>query len=308
MGFLQETVPPRGVKLPVLPGISRIVADNPGVMTYHGTNTYLVAGDDGLTVIDPGPDSAAHVADILAAAGGAKVARIVLTHTHSDHCGAVPALAAATGAPVYGHGGKLAPDVRLADGAAFAGFTALHTPGHAADHLCYEYRLADGRKILFSGDHVMSWSSSIVNPPEGDMRDYYHALERLLARDDEIYLGGHGPLLAQPRALVVEMLAHRRFRERTILEALGEQSWAVAHLAAKLYNKADAYLKLAAQRNVLAHMLKLKDEGVVVEHAPDTVPHPDTLAVSGPPPGVPDEGGAQAALFRADALRRFGLG
>jgi len=274
-------------------------------MTYHGTNTYLVAGDDGLTVIDPGPDSAAHVADILAV--GERIARIVLTHTHADHSGAVPALAAATGAPVYGHGGKLAPDVRLEDGAEVAGFTALYTPGHAADHLCYEYRLTDGRKILFSGDHVMPWSSSIVNPPDGDMGAYYRSLEALLGRDDEIYLSGHGPMLEQPLTLVTEMLAHRKFRERMILDELRGQHWAVAPLAAKLYNKADAFLKIAAQRNVLAHMLKLKDEGVVAEHAPDTEPHPDTLAVSGPPPGVPDEGGVQAAMIYRDALRRFGL-
>jgi glyoxylase-like metal-dependent hydrolase (beta-lactamase superfamily II) len=308
MAFLQEPEPQRGVPLQVLPGISRIVAANPSVMTYHGTNTYLIAGDEGFTVIDPGPDNAAHVADIIAAAGDTRVVRIILTHTHADHSGAVPALAAATGAPVYGYGSeKLTPDMRVKDGEIFAGFTALHTPGHAADHLCFAYRLEDGRKILFSGDHVMSWSSSIVSPPGGDMLAYYRSLELLLERDDEIYLSGHGPLLEQPQGLVRELLAHRQFREQTILAELRQQDWAVAPLAEKLYHKTDAFLKIAAQRNVLAHMLKLKAEGIVTELEPDTMPHPDTLAISRPPRGVPDQGGARAALTYTDALRRFGL-
>ena len=142
MPFLTEPEPARGVAQELLPGIRRIVARNPSVMTYQGTNTYLIDNDAGLTVLDPGPDDPRHVADIMAAAGSA-ISRIVLTHAHSDHYGALPALRAATGAPVYGYvrSGKpdFTADVPLDDGDAVAGLTAVFTPGHAPDHLCFEY-------------------------------------------------------------------------------------------------------------------------------------------------------------------------
>ena len=259
----------RGIATPVLPGISRIVARNPSVMTYLGTNTYLIEGPEGLTVLDPGPDDDAHVADILAAQDGAKVARIVLTHTHSDHLGATAKLKAATGAEVYAYriSAKrgFTPDVPLDDGDVVAGLKALFTPGHAADHLSFEYQVPGGEKILFSGDHVMSWSSSIVSPPDGDMVAYYKSLERLLARDEVFYAPGHGPLLPDPRALVAELLAHRQSREASILEALREKEWTVSDLAEHLYHKTDFRLKMAAPRNVLAHLLKLEHEGRVVQ-------------------------------------------
>ncbi len=310
MPFLTEPEPRRGVPIFVLPGIRRVVARNPSVMTYQGTNTYLIEAGDALVVIDPGPRDDEHVREVLAAAGSRPISHIVLTHTHSDHWGATSALAQATGAPVaaYKISGKpeFKADIALDHFGTVAGLTALHTPGHAADHLCFEHFLPDGTKILFSGDHVMSWSSSIVSPPDGDMLAYYRSLELLLARDEVFYLSGHGPLLADPRALVRELLAHRQYRERTILAALKQQDWGVAALAAKLYNKTDPYLKVAAQRNVLAHMLKLKAEGCVEEHEPDTVHHPDTLLIN-PPPGVREESNGQMAALRADALRRFGM-
>jgi glyoxylase-like metal-dependent hydrolase (beta-lactamase superfamily II) len=310
MPFLTEPEPQRGIPLSVLPGIRRVVARNPSVMTYQGTNTYLIEVDDALVVIDPGPKDMQHVQEVLAAAGSTPIRHIVLTHTHSDHWGAAAALAKATGAPIASY--KISekagfePDIALDDGETVAGLTALHTPGHAADHLCFEHFLPDGTKILFSGDHVMSWSSSIVSPPDGDMLAYYRSLELLLARDEVVYLGGHGPLLADPRVLVRELLEHRQFRERTILAELKQQEWVVAALSAKLYDKTDPFLKAAAQRNVLAHMLKLKAEGFVEEHEPDTTPHPDTMLLT-PPPGVQDESGGEFAAMRADALRRFGM-
>src|SRR5271156_715937 len=159
MPFLKEPEPLRGVPLHVLPGIRRIVARNPSVMTYQGTNTYLIEARDGLTILDPGPSDAQHVRDILAGAGEAPIRRILLTHTHGDHWGACAALAEATGLPVHAYkiSGKagFTPDIPLDDGDIVAGLKALFTPGHAADHLCFEYRLQDGRQILFSGDHVM---------------------------------------------------------------------------------------------------------------------------------------------------------
>lgn len=310
MGFLTEPVPPRHAVLDVLPGITRIVADNPGVMTYHGTNSYLVETEAGLVVIDPGPEDQAHLRDLLAAIGGRSVALILLTHTHADHSGAVPALAGASQAPVAGfHAPAKAgfvPDIGLRDGQEIQGFTAVHTPGHAADHLCFAITGWDGAKILFSGDHVMSWSSSIVSPPDGDMGDYYRSLELLLARDDDVFLPGHGPLLPQPRTLTVELLAHRQRRERAVLEALAQQDWSVAGLAAKLYAKADLFLKGAAQRNVLAHLLKLKAEGIVREMEPATAEHPDNLALVAM--AEQNEGWhARVLRMQTDGRRRFGL-
>ncbi|EKN00890.1 MBL fold metallo-hydrolase [Acidocella sp. MX-AZ02] len=281
MGFLSEAVPQRHVPLDVLPGISRIVADNPGIMTYHGTNSYLVETPEGLVVIDPGPDDAAHIGDLITAIGARKLGLILLTHTHGDHYAGLPALAAQTGAKVAAFHQPMRadfnPDLPLRDGDKLQGFTALHTPGHAADHLCFAWRGQGGEKILFSGDHVMSWSSSIVSPPDGDMADYYRGLERLLGRDDDLFLPGHGPLLRDPRGLTAELLGHRQRRERSILEALKRQDWSVAALAADLYAKADPFLKAAAQRNVLAHLLKLSKEGLVHELTPAAGLHADNL-------------------------------
>jgi glyoxylase-like metal-dependent hydrolase (beta-lactamase superfamily II) len=307
---MTEETPPRGVPLDVLPGIRRIVARNASVMTYHGTNTYLIDLPDGLAVLDPGPRDAAHVREILAAAGETRIRHIILTHAHSDHYGAVAALKEATSAPVtaYKMSGsvKFTADQFLDDGDEIAGFKAVFTPGHAADHLCFEFLATGTGKILFSGDHVMSWSSSIVSPPDGDMLDYYRSLELLLTRDEVLYLPGHGPVLHEPRVLTAELLAHRQFRESTIMHELESQPWAVHALAAKLYNKTNPFLKVAAMRNVLAHMLKLRDEHVAEELAPDPDLY-DFSDISAPPGEIEDESGSEANAMRRDAQRRFGL-
>ncbi len=259
MAFLAEPEPQRGTALPVLPGIRRIVAANQGPMTYHGTNTYLIDAPGGLIVLDPGPDDPAHVAAVLAAAG--PVARILLSHTHHDHLGAVPALRAATGAPVYAWHDPAAPgfvpDVPLRDGDMVDGWQAVFTPGHAADHLCF----AGPDGVLFSADHVMSWSSSVVSPPGGVMADYFASLRRLLARDDGMYLPGHGPPLPEPRPFVQDLLAHRMAREDAIMAALGPVPSTTRALTDLLYSQVDERLRRAAERNVLAHLLKLRDEG-----------------------------------------------
>lgn len=265
MGFLTEAEPARGAALDVLPGIRRVVAANPGPMTYHGTNTYLIDGPDGLIVLDPGPDDAGHVADVLAASDR-QVSLILLSHTHHDHVGALPALKQATGAPAAAwHRSALdgfSPDIALQDGAPIAGFTAIFTPGHAADHVCFAGNAADGQAILFSADHVMSWSSSVVSPPGGDMADYFGSLRKLLDRDrDEVYLPGHGPLLPEPRALVAELLAHRERREAAIFTKLAEAPATPYALMDALYSQTNERLRRAAERNVLAHLLKLAAEG-----------------------------------------------
>ncbi|HQT79696.1 MAG TPA: MBL fold metallo-hydrolase, partial [Rhodopila sp.] len=162
MPFLTEAEPERGANLPVMPGISRIVANNPGPMTYYGTNTYLIDTPEGIVVLDPGPEEhPEHVAAILRHTGG-QVAMILVSHTHHDHVGAVPALQAATGAPTAGFQRSaldtFEPDIKLAHNSTVAGMVALHTPGHAADHICLAMPARNGDRVLFSADHVMSWS------------------------------------------------------------------------------------------------------------------------------------------------------
>jgi glyoxylase-like metal-dependent hydrolase (beta-lactamase superfamily II) len=265
MPFLTEPEPERGANLPVLPGISRIVANNPGPMTYFGTNTYLIETSDGLVVLDPGPeDHPEHVETILRHTGG-QIAYILVSHTHHDHVGAVPALQAATGAPTVGfHTSAVTtfdPDIKLDHGSAFAGMQALHTPGHASDHLCFALPLKSGDKVLFSADHVMSWSTSIVSPPGGDMGAYFASLNLLLDRDDDVYLPGPGPALREPRGLVREMLTHRMIREQAIAKKLTDGAFDTYTIMDALYSQLNPRLRKAAERNVLAHLLKMEAEG-----------------------------------------------
>ena len=268
MAFLTEAEPERGANLPVLPGISRIVANNPGPMTYFGTNTYLIETAAGIVVLDPGPeDHPEHVEAILRHTGG-KIASILVSHTHHDHVGAVPALRAATGAPTVGfRTSGLAgfdPDIKLDHTASFAGMLALHTPGHASDHLCFALPAANGDKVLFSADHVMSWSTSIVSPPGGDMRDYFASLNLLLDRDDDLYLPGHGPPLRDPKTLVRAMLTHRIIREQAIARKLADGPFDTHTIMDALYSQLNPRLRKAAERNVLAHLLKMETEGKAI--------------------------------------------
>ena len=268
LAFLTEPVPERSVLLPVLPGVSRIVADNPSRMTYHGTNTYLLEGDDGVTVLDPGPDSAEHVADIVRLAPG-PIVRILLSHTHRDHFGGVAALKQQTGAPTLGWyqsaDEAFTPDVKIHDGETVVGMEAVFTPGHAADHLCFAR--PDG--VMFSADHVMGWSSSIVSPPGGNMADYFASLRRLLARGETTYLPGHGPMLTDPHPYVTALLDHRIARENAIAAELEKGPNTTVGLVEALYSKIDPILKMAAERNVLAHLMKLQGEGRVTRRGDD---------------------------------------
>jgi len=267
MAFLTEPEPKRGTALPVLPGIRRIVAENPGPMTYHGTNTYLIETGQGLVVLDPGPDDAAHVAAILAATGG-KVDLILLSHTHHDHLGATAALKQATGAPTAGFRAPAdpayVPDMPLDDASEVTGMTVLHTPGHASDHLCFAAQGKDGQAILFSADHVMSWNSTVVSPPDGDMRAYFASLRRVLDRADDVFLPGHGPPLPDPRKLTRALLFHRMERERAIQVSLARGPTTTALLRDKMYSQTHPRLQRAAERNVLSHLLKLEAEGKAV--------------------------------------------
>lgn len=264
MPFLTEPEPERGANLPIMPGISRIVAANPGPMTYFGTNTYLIETNEGLVVLDPGPeDHPEHVENIIRHTGG-QIAYILLSHAHHDHFGAVAELQARANVPTVGFttsiDERFEADIKLKDGDVFAGLTAVHTPGHAADHLCFAVKAPNGDRVLFSADHVMSWSTSIVSPPNGDMKDYFNSLELLLKRDDDVFLPGHGPELRDPRALVREMLTHRMARENAIAKKLAEGPASTYTLMDTLYSQVNPRLRKAAERNVLAHLLKMEVE------------------------------------------------
>jgi glyoxylase-like metal-dependent hydrolase (beta-lactamase superfamily II) len=237
-------------------------------MTYFGTNTYLIETPKGLAVLDPGPeDHPEHVEAIMRHTGG-KIAWILVSHTHHDHVGAVPALKAATGAPTVGFkvtgDDAFDADIKLSDGDEIGGMAAIHTPGHALDHLCFALAAQNGDRVLFSADHVMSWSTSIVSPPGGDMKDYFASLELLLKRDDDVFLPGHGPELRDPRALVQEMLSHRKAREQAIARKLTEGPANTYTLMDTLYSQVNPRLRRAAERNVLAHLLKMEIEAKVV--------------------------------------------
>jgi glyoxylase-like metal-dependent hydrolase (beta-lactamase superfamily II) len=260
--FLTEPEPERRLPLEVAPGIRRIVAFNPSLMTYHGTNTYLIDADGGTIVLDPGPDDDGHLDDILQATGE-RITSILLSHTHSDHLGSTAALKARTGAKTFGFhlsgDPAFAPDVLLKDGDPVVGMTAIHTPGHASDHVCFAR--PDG--IVFSADHVMAWSSSIVSPPGGDMTAYVASLRRMLARNDRLFLPGHGPPLPNPRPYIEELLHYRLKRENAIAAALQNGPCGTWDLVDRLYSQTHPWLRQAAERNVTAHLLKLQLEGRV---------------------------------------------
>ncbi|MGF6862786.1 glyoxylase-like metal-dependent hydrolase (beta-lactamase superfamily II) [Rhodobacteraceae bacterium MBR-64] len=262
--FFTEPEPDRAQAVEVAEDILRIVANNPGKMTYHGTNTYIVDTSDGRFVIDPGPaEDSAHLETIIANMG-ASPAGILVTHHHSDHFGAAPALRERTGLPVYISRAfpddAFEPDGFLEDGQIIAGLTVLHTPGHASDHLCFAR--PDG--VLFSGDHIMSWNSSIVSPPDGNMRDYCQQLQRLIERDDRVCLPGHGPALHDPRPYAKRLLSNRMRREVEILAYLSNTTATLQNIAASVYRKTDPHIAMAAERNVAAHLEKLLSESRVI--------------------------------------------
>ena len=265
------------------PGIVRLVANNPSVFTFKGTNTYIL-GTSELAIIDPGPDDEVHFDAVMATVAGRPVTHILLTHTHRDHVDGLPRLAEATGAKVYAYGRKardegtsrsaadgtefvdhgFTPAVPLRDGDTVSGpdwaVEAIFTPGHAPDHLCFAM---PERGILFSGDHVMGWNTSVVAPPEGNMADYLASLERLIGRTDEVYFPGHGGRVETPVRLAKAFLIHRRSREQAIFDAIRGGSTTVAAIVAQIYKDLDPRLVRAASMSVLAHIEHLIARGLV---------------------------------------------
>jgi glyoxylase-like metal-dependent hydrolase (beta-lactamase superfamily II) len=259
------------------PGIARVLAHNPSAFTYFGTQTYVI-GDDEVAVVDPGPDLPEHLDALERAIAGRPVAAIMCTHTHRDHSPAARPLAERTGASIVGcaplaletvgpradasFDGDYAPaQVLVDDDAILVGgepVTAVATPGHTSNHLCFSYRGA-----LFSGDHVMGWSTTVVVPPDGDMAAYMQSLDKLRKRDDRIYYPAHGPAVTNPQQYARHLLGHRMQREKQILKLIGEQARDVPDIVASAYPGLDPRLTVAAGGSVLAHLIDLERRGLV---------------------------------------------
>ncbi|MEQ8604875.1 MAG: MBL fold metallo-hydrolase [Marivibrio sp.] len=291
--FITDHEPEYGRLVTVAPGVRRVTAENPGPFTFTGTGTYIL-GEGSVAVIDPGPDLPDHIAALHRALDGERVAAILITHTHRDHVSAARPLQALRGGPaacpIYGFGAHgagadagidpddpveegadrgFAPDRLLADGEAVEGESwsveAVHTPGHTANHLCFSYREGDGgRGVLFTGDHVMGWSTSVISPPDGDMAAYLASLAKLKARPERIYYPTHGAPIEDAPAFVAAYIAHRRAREAQILAAVEAGAETIPEMVDRIYTHIPAGLKPAAGRSVLAHLVMLAAEGRVV--------------------------------------------
>jgi glyoxylase-like metal-dependent hydrolase (beta-lactamase superfamily II) len=278
-----------GVVTPLSSRVRRVIARNPSLMTGPGTGTYLVgvAGGD-LAVIDPGPDDDAHL-DRIAEVGDGRIRWILVTHTHQDHSPGAPGLQARTGAPMVGFGPRdgFVPDVTAGDGWVLrvdgpVTLRALHTPGHASNHLCW---LLEEEGLLFSGDHVMDGSTVVIAPPDGDMSAYLAQLGRLRRLGLAAIAPGHGKLITDPDGRLDEYLAHRDQREREVLAALDEGPRTVEDLVAAIYQEVTAALHPVAKYSVWAHLRKLAAEGRASAGDPDDVA--TTWAI---PPEVGEEG------------------
>ncbi len=273
--FEREMDPAYGVLVPVSPSIRRITARNPGPFTYLGTGVYVV-GSGEVAVIDPGPDLPEHVEALTAALAGERVLAILTTHTHADHSPAARPLQATTGAPIYGRADPSAagageeadaafrPDVELADGQEVSGsgwtLRTMATPGHASNHLAFAF---PQEKALFTGDHVMGWSTTIVSPPDGDMDAYLASLDRVREGGFEVLWPTHGPPVRDPDRFLRAYKGHRLARERQVLTALATGSARIPDLVALLYAGVDGRLHGAAGRSLWAHLIRLVRAGTV---------------------------------------------
>jgi glyoxylase-like metal-dependent hydrolase (beta-lactamase superfamily II) len=276
----------------VVPGVRRVLCNNPSPFTFKGTMSYII-GQGSVAIVDPGPENDDHIAALLNAVRGETVTHIFVTHTHRDHSPAVPRIKAATGAQVFAEGPHRAarplrtgevnplegsgdmefrPDQTLADGEVVtgAGWTieAVATPGHTANHMAFAFREADA---LFSGDHVMGWSTSIVAPPDGAMSDYMASLHKLARRAEPIYLPGHGPAVRDARRFVPYYIRHREAREASILHRLAKGAADIPSLVRAIYIGIDPRLVKAASLSVLAHLEDLVVRGLVATEGPPSI-------------------------------------
>ncbi len=284
ISFDRNFDPQTGTAVPLGPLVRRITAPNASPFTFRGTNSYIVGHGD-VAVIDPGPDDAGHIAALIAATAGETITAIIVTHSHRDHTDGVARLKAACGAPVYagrahrpvrpalpgetarldaGADERFVADVRIADGERIAGpgwsLEAIATPGHASDHIAFAL---EGSGMLFSGDHVMGWSTTVVAPPDGAMADYMASLDRLAARPETIYLPGHGAPIADASTFARALKSHRKLREAAILARIARGDRTIAEIVAVIYRETPAVLHGAAAMSVLAHIEDLVARGRV---------------------------------------------
>ena len=273
---------PTGLCEQMEPLVARVLAGNPSPYTYTGTQTYIVGNQTDRAIIDPGPAIDEHIDAIIAAVGDAKIIAIMCTHTHRDHSPAAAPLSARTGAPIIGcaplviesdlprsdeaFDKSYAPDLILADGERIAGdgwtIEAVATPGHTSNHLCLAVPESGA---LFTGDHVMAWSTSVIVPPDGDMADYMASLQKLYERDDKVYYPAHGKKVSNTRQLVRGMMGHRKQRERQILKLLEEGPAEITAMVPRMYKGLDPRLKGAAGQSVRAHLIDLQNRGRVTQ-------------------------------------------
>ncbi len=280
--FIHEFNAPYEDEVRVSPLITRVLAENPGPFTFKGTGVYIVGGKD-VAVIDPGPDFLEHVEALKRALKDRRVTHILITHTHTDHSPAAKYVKEWSGAKTYAFGshgsGKaeegirveeggdrdFVPDVRVKDGDIIEcdGFTfeCVYTPGHTSNHICFALR---EEKSLFTGDHIMGWSTTVVTPPDGDMAQYMASVRKLQPRDDRILYPTHGAPISDPKPFLAAYLEHRLDRERQILACIKDGLATIPEMVARMYADVDKRLHPAASRSVLAHLIQLEHEGRVI--------------------------------------------
>ncbi|HLJ52540.1 MAG TPA: MBL fold metallo-hydrolase [Rhizomicrobium sp.] len=279
--FIRGFEPDYGRLVAVTPLISRVVANNPGPFTFKGTGVHIV-GDKHVAVIDPGPNIPEHIEALQRALAGKRVTHILVTHCHSDHSPAAKPLKQWSGAKTYAFGphgsgrdefeakveagGDLdfVPDVRVKDGELIRGdgftFECVHTPGHTSNHMCFALK---EEQALFTGDHIMGWSTTVVTPPDGNMTEYMASVKKLQARADKTLYPTHGAPVGEPKPFLAAYLEHRYEREAQILAAIKDGLDTIPAMVARMYANVDKGLHAAAARSVLAHLIKLEDEGRV---------------------------------------------
>ncbi len=273
-----------GVPAEMTPGVQRLVANNPSSFTFKGTNSYLV-GSKSLAVIDPGPEDPTHMDAILKAAAGRPITHIFITHRHRDHVDGCPALVAATGAKTCAAKRQVSiteddmtatptgnefiahefdPDIVLEHGDKVSGedwaLESIATPGHAPDHLCLAL---GGQDVLFCGDHIMAWNTTVIAPPEGNMADYFTSLERVFSRDENLYLPGHGGRIEAGRRTAKAYLLHRKWREQAILDVIRSEPTTIRKIVQRIYQDLDEKLHTAAALSVQAHVQHLMEKSQV---------------------------------------------
>lgn len=277
--FNKNFSPEYGKVTTITPLIRRLVAHNPSPFTFHGTGTYII-GRDKVAIIDPGPAIPSHIHALEKFLETVEISHILITHNHVDHSPAAHPLKLVTGAEIYafdmgqqadvdnhaeeGRDQSFTPDHILKDGDVIEGdgwtLDVVHTPGHLSNHLCFGL---PQEKALFTGDHVMGWSTSVVSQPDGDMRDYLTSLEKLLDRDDEIYYPTHGAPIENPKPFVKALIAHRHDRERQILTAITEGARTIPEMVTTMYSDIPIFLHPAAASSVLSHLIHMADDGRV---------------------------------------------